>query len=289
MRKYEKFFNTGRSFFSAGCIYFPIFRVLYQKKLRFDMIEFYRFKYFDKYDNLMHAVTNKSTLFDYDLSLALHTGEDENKIIANRELVAKKLSSSNELTFIVANQTHSINVKVIKKKETKGWQSSKDAIEDCDALVTNLKNVVLSILTADCVPILLYDTKKDVIAAVHAGWKGTQGKIVEKTIAKMQDEFDCNVKDIVAGVAPSIGKCCYEVGIDVAEHFFDTPKGFKQIGEKYMLDLPYINKKQLLDASLSLENIEMSEVCTACEVDSYFSYRKEQGCSGRFMSMIGLK
>ena len=94
----------------------------------------------------------------------------------------------------------------------------------------------------------------------------------------------------MAAVAPSIGRCCYEVGEDVAKHFFDTPEGFTQKGDKFMLDLPYINKYQLLLMSdLKESNIEMSGVCTACEVEEYFSYRKEQGCSGRFMSMIGMK
>jgi len=252
------------------------------------MVEFYRFKYLNKYDNLMHAVTQKSSFYDYELSLAMHTGESKNKIKSNRELIAKNFSPKRELFFVVANQTHSSNIKVIKQRETKGWLSSEDAIENCDALVTNLSNVVLTMLTADCVPILLYDREKDVIAAVHAGWKGTKGKIVVKTLLKMQEEFASNMKDIVVGIAPSIGKCCYEVGEDVAKHFFDTPEGMRKIGEKYMLDLPFINQKQLIDVGVDPENIEMSNICTSCKVERYFSYRKEKGCSGRFMSMIGL-
>ena len=100
--------------------------------------------------------------------------------------------------------------------------------------------------------------------------------------------YGCEPENIIAGIAPSIGSCCYEVGEDVAKHFFDTPDGFRSVGEKYMLDLLFINKKQLLDVGLKEGNIEMSDVCTACEVDRYFSYRKEQGCSGRFMSMMGM-
>jgi len=101
--------------------------------------------------------------------------------------------------------------------------------------------------------------------------------------------YGCDPKEIIAGVAPSIGRCCYEVGEDVAAHFFDMPEGVTPIGEKYMLDLPFINKQQLLTAGLQEKNIEMSHTCTACEVERFFSYRKEQGCSGRFMSMIGMK
>jgi YfiH family protein len=252
------------------------------------MVDFYRFKCFEKYNDLLHAVTNKSMDFSYNFSLALHTGENEEEIIKNRSVIAAFLKSDKDLHFIVANQTHSDNIRIISKKETKGWKSVEDAIEDCDALITNAKEIVLTILTADCVPMLLYDHEKRVVAAVHAGWKGTKAKIAVKTVYKMKEVYGCEPKNIIAAVAPSIGPCCYEVGEDVAKYFFDTPSGFQKAGEKYMLDLPFINKKQLLDVGLIEENIEMSNVCTACEVDRYFSYRREQGCSGRFMSMIGL-
>ena len=138
------------------------------------------------------------------------------------------------------------------------------------------------------VPILLVDPKQKVVSAVHAGWKGTEQEIVFKTVKKMKKEFNSNPSDIIAGVAPSIGKCCYEVDWNVAQHFKDVESAYDKVGEKYMLDLPHINKIQLLKAGLKEENIELSNICTACEVKHYFSYRKEQGCSGRFMSMIGL-
>ena len=104
----------------------------------------------------------------------------------------------------------------------------------------------------------------------------------------MQELFNTKPHNILAGIAPSIGRCCYEVDIDVAKHFLHTPKGFTQKQDKYLLDLPYLNKLQLLDTGLIEENIEMSNICTACEVNRFFSYRKEQGCTGRFMSMIGV-
>ena len=253
------------------------------------MLDFYTFDHFKKYPSLLHAVTTKSNDFPYAFSLALHTGERAENIVANRDRLSKLLQSKEALHFIVANQTHSDNIKVIRKKETKGWERLEDAIEDCDALISNVEGVVLSILTADCVPVLLYDHEKKVIAAVHAGWKGTKAQIVSKTVHKMREIYGCHPEDIIAGVAPSIGRCCYEVGSDVTQHFFDTPEGFSAVGKKYMLDLPFINKQQLLDAGLKEEHIEMSDVCTACEIEQFFSYRKEQGCSGRFMSMIGLK
>lgn len=253
------------------------------------MLDFFTFTHFKKSPSLLHAVTTKSNDLPYAFSLALHTGEDVDNIIANRNKLSNLLNSEESLHYIVANQTHSDNIKVITQQTTKGWESLSDAIEDCDALITDVKGVVLNILTADCVPILLYDTQKEVVAAVHAGWKGTKAQIVYKTVQKMTEMYDSDPKEIIAGVAPSIGRCCYEVGEDVAAHFFDMPEGFTPVGQKYMLDLPFINKQQLLSAGLLEENIEMSHTCTACNVERFFSYRKEQGCSGRFMSMIGMK
>jgi YfiH family protein len=251
-------------------------------------MDFYKFKCFEKYSYLIHAVTNRSMNFPYDFSMALHTGENKNKIIGNRKIIASHLKSDENLHFIVANQTHSDHIKIITKKEAKGWESLEDAVEDCDALITNVKGIVLTILTADCVPVLLYDNEKKVVAAVHAGWKGTKANIVAKTVLKMKEIYACNPENIVAAVAPSIGSCCYEVGEDVAKHFFDILKGVTKREDKYMLDLPYINKYQLLESGLKEEHIEMSNVCTACDFERYFSYRKEKGCSGRFMSIIGM-
>jgi YfiH family protein len=253
------------------------------------MLDFFTFRHFKRSPSLLHAVTTKSNDLPYAFSLALHTGEDAKNIVANRNKLSNLLNSSEPLHYIVANQTHSDNIKIITNKETKGWESLENAVEDCDALITDVKGIVLNILTADCVPILLYDTRKEVVAAVHAGWKGTKAKIVSKTVNKMIEVYGCDPKEIIAGVAPSIGRCCYEVDADVAKHFFDIPEGFTPVGEKYMLDLPFINKEQLLHVGIKEKNIEMSHTCTACEVKRFFSYRKEQGCSGRFMSMIGMK
>jgi len=250
------------------------------------MLDFYRFSDLEKYPQLMHLVTTKSDTKPYTFSLALHTGEEGKSIIKNRQTLAQHLDADAKLHFIVANQTHSDNIGHITEKKTRGWKSIEDAIEDCDALITNLPNVVLSILTADCVPILLYDTQNHAIAAIHAGWKGTQAQIAKKTVEKMQELFDSRPEDIVAGIAPSIGRCCYEVREEVAKHFFDTSQSYTQKMSKYMLDLPYLNKVQLLQAGLLKNNIELSHICTACNTERFFSYRKEDGCSGRLMSMI---
>ncbi len=253
------------------------------------MQDFYQFDHYTKEKTLIHAISKKEFGEEYAFSLALHTGEAREKIIANRESLAHKLSIGKETVFVVANQIHSDHITVIEKKEMRGWDDLEDAVQGCDALITDQTDVVLTILTADCVPVLLYDPTKRVVAAVHAGWKGTQADIITKTIKIMSDRFGSDPSDILAGVAPSIGQCCYEVGEDVASYFSDHPNAIEQCGEKYMLDLPQINREQMILAGLLDRHIEMSGICTACSVEEYFSYRKEQGCSGRFMSMIGIR
>jgi len=249
------------------------------------MKNIYTFNNLRQETNCRHLITQKNSALPYSFSLALHTQEEPQKIISNRNELKKMYPN---MHFIVANQTHSDNIHVVKENKEIGWEKLEDAIQNCDALITNQKNIMLTILTADCVPILLFDPTQKVVGAIHAGWKGTEQEILKKTIEKMQSEFGSNPKNIIAGIAPSIGKCCYEVDWNVAQHFKNIEKAYTKKNNKYMLDLPHINKTQLLKAGVKNENIELSNICTACEVNSYFSYRKEQGCSGRFMSMIGL-
>ena len=232
-----------------------------------------------------HLVTQKEPNSPYSFSLALHTQEEPRQILQNRNTLKKQFPT---LSFVVANQTHSANIFIVSNNREIGWEKLEDAIENCDAFITDQKNIMLTILTADCVPILLFDPQQNIIAAIHAGWRGTEQEILLKTVQKMQTFFNSNPKNILAGIAPSIGQCCYEVDWNVAKHFEEIEGAYQEKNKKYMLNLPHINKTQLLRAGLKSNNIELSNICTACNVEKYFSYRKEQGCSGRFMSMIAL-
>jgi YfiH family protein len=229
-----------------------------------------------------YYISTKDSTKAYNNSLALHTNENPKDILINRQTLDL---SSNPLEYIVASQIHSNTIEIIEQSNSHGW-SEASSIE-CDGLITNQKNLVLTILTADCVPVLLYDKKLEVIGAVHAGWKGTQLQITAKAVDTMKKHFGSNPNDIHAYIAPSIGQCCYEVGEDVAKYF--SKDDYIQKGNKFMLDLPSINHKQLLAMELPFKNIQLSNICTACEVDSFFSYRKECGCSGRFMSMVWME
>jgi len=252
--------------------------------------EFYRFGRLERESGLMHLVTTKDTAMACSFSLALHTGENPALIRANREHIGKHFGDEREWSFIVANQTHSANITHITAHGSQGWEGEQSAIADCDALITDIPGVVLTILTADCVPILLYDRKHHAIGAIHAGWRGVHGGIVPATVAMMQEKFGTDAGELIAAIGPAIGGCCYEVGEDVAGNFRKHPAALSPSGNegKSYLDLPKVVREQLVAAGISEENIESSGVCTACEVERFFSYRQEGGCSGRFMSMISL-
>jgi len=184
-----------------------------------------------------------------------------------------------------------------------------------DASISNTPNLLLSVQTADCVPILLLDPKKRAVAAVHAGWRGTLQRIVEKAIGRMKMEFKSNPSDLLAAIGPAIGGCCYEVGTEVAAAFhsqfanapdwFDElrtgdepnplqwlnqfPPGHQPPPKNVRLDLRKANRAQLLAAGLRPQNIFVSDLCTACRPDLLFSYRKQGSESGRMMSVIGIR
>ncbi len=188
-----------------------------------------------------------------------------------------------------------------------------------DALLTSAPHVLLAAQTADCVPILLADTKRRAVAAIHAGWRGTLARIAQKTIGRMRMEFGTRPKDVVAALGPAIGGCCYEVGPEVATAFagqfaaaaewFDGPFERLAWGEepnplpwltmmppghvppppRVQLDLRAANRWQLLDAGVPASQIAVSELCTRCNAELFFSYRREGNKTGRLMAVIGIR
>ena len=184
-----------------------------------------------------------------------------------------------------------------------------------DASATNRPGLLLGVRTADCAPVLVVDPGKRVVAAIHAGWRGTLQRIVTKAIGQMQMEFGCRPQDLLAAIGPTIGGCCYEVGTEVASafaakfanaaEFFDElrtgdepnpmqwlnmmPPGHQPPPNKVLLDLKKANRSQLLEAGLREQNIFVNDLCTACRADFLFSYRKEHARSGRLMSAIGIR
>jgi len=191
-------------------------------------------------------------------------------------------------------------------------------VPQADAAISSRAGLLLGIQTADCVPILLADSRRRIVAAVHAGWRGTLARIAVKTLGRMRLEFGTNPEDVLAALGPAIGPCCYEVGPEVAQAFlgqfadaaewfegpFDRlssgeepnplpwltmmPPGHEPPPERVQLDLRAANRRQLLDAGVRPRNIAVSALCTSCRTDLFFSYRKEGLATGRMMSVIGL-
>jgi polyphenol oxidase len=157
-----------------------------------------------------------------------------------------------------------------------------DRFTEADALVARQPGLVVGVRTADCVPVLLADTRTHAVAAIHAGWRGTARSIVAATLREMSARYGTRPEDIHAAIGPSIGPCCYEVGLDVAQQFQKwTHPNNRQ------LDLQGINALQL--AELGVVNVWKSGVCTFCERDLYYSYRREKEEAGRMLSFIGAR
>ena len=147
-----------------------------------------------------------------------------------------------------------------------------------DALVTRVPGVAVSVRTADCFPILLADPETRAVAAIHAGWRGTAAGIVTSALARMRSEFGTGPGNVYAAIGPGIGRCCYEVGLDVARQF-----GLREAGN---LDLAVENKIQLIAAGLQPDRIELVGGCTFCHPAQFFSWRRDQDRAGRMISFI---
>lgn len=233
--------------------------------------------------------------------LPLKTGERDyltDQIELNKKLVCQKLGISTE-NLIIPQQTHSDNVGVIDAKTQRRKEAKQNenftslhpsifaSFVNTDALVTDTQNIALALNFADCVPILFYDPVKKIIAAAHAGWRGTAAQIAPKTVQKMVKEFSCKPSDIIAAIGPAIGNCCFEAQKDVLEQLAATIKDDSSAISNNHADLKLINKLQLL--ACGLEKIDVCEYCTSCQNELFFSYRREQGNTARHSIIIMLR
>lgn len=156
-----------------------------------------------------------------------------------------------------------------------------------DALVSTGLGLSIGVRTADCVPVLLLDSRIRAVAAIHAGWRGTAAQIVRRTIEKLNADFGSHPKHIHAAIGPCIRACCYEVNPEVAAQFSPWPASvFHPAGPKPHVDLAAANREQLIEAGLSADHILDSELCTSCRLDQFFSFRREPENPGRMLSAI---
>lgn len=169
-------------------------------------------------------------------------------------------------------------------RDARGLQ---DRCLDGDALISDEPGTAIGIRTADCVPILLVDAATRTVAAVHSGWRGTAERIVQRTLERMSDLFKTNPQDIQAAIGPAIGACCYEVGSEVAARFRDLfPELLLDGQDRTMLDLPEANRRLLLEAGVPEIQVYNSELCTFCNSEEFFSYRRDPEDPGRMLSFV---
>ncbi len=212
------------------------------------------------------------------LNLALHVGDKREDVLKNRKLLTKELGVEPE-NFAWMNQVHSDKIKTIAK----GGEVLKT-----DGLITIQPGLALMVLVADCIPVLFYDSKQQVIAVAHAGREGSFLNIAGKTVLRLEKEFNSSPQDIKVFLGPSIQKECYQVNRKIVRRFK------KQWGTKYIyhntsINLPLLNQSQLLKTGVKKENIFFSEICNHCN-QNYFSYRRaENNQTGRFAGIIFLK
>lgn len=215
----------------------------------------------------------------HSLNLGRYTKDDLGFIQKNQLLFFSKLGY---LPEAVAD-THQVHGNEILLVEKAGHYSG------YDALITNKKDLLLSISVADCTPILIYDPKKEVIAAIHAGWKGTMGAIAEKTLTKMSQHFGSEPKDCFAYIGTCIDECSFEVDADVANFFKEDYKRWDEARGKFFIHLKKANKDQLCSTGIPPTQVEISPFDTVRDNDYFFSYRKEKGKTGRMLAAIGMK
>jgi len=160
--------------------------------------------------------------------------------------------------------------------------------------VTSRTDLAICVKTADCVPVFLVDRIKKVIAAVHAGWRGTALGITAKSIRLMQNQYGSQPRDLLAAIGPSIGRCCYEVDAAAADAFRNKSNAgdFLLPGkrkDRWILDLVEANRRQMLDSGVPDAQIEASGLCTACHPDAFFSHRGSGGVTGRQINFMMIK
>ncbi|NTU86669.1 MAG: peptidoglycan editing factor PgeF [Chlorobiaceae bacterium] len=214
------------------------------------------------------------------LNLGRNTGDSTENVRANTDVLCRAVQIAPE-RIVCSDQVHGTSVLHARQP---GFYPG------YDALVTANSNIFLCIFTADCYPVLLFDPENLAVAAVHAGWKGTAGGIVAKTIDLMQLQFHSNPGNLLAWIGTGISQPAYEVDMSVAEQF---PSAHRMPSDpekkKALLDLCGANRTQLLDAGVPARQIESSPFCAAGDSDLFYSYRRDAGRTGRMGSIIGLR
>jgi YfiH family protein len=242
-----------------------------------------------EFDNLAnqslikHFVTGRNTVGDQ-FTLSYSSTPDKEAVRQNRKAIADAFGIRED-RLVLPSQIHKTNILRVTP------ETDKSELVDTDALITSARGICIAVMSADCVPILLFDKKNHVVGAVHSGWRGTVARILEKTLDRMKGEFGTQGVDIIAGIGPSVSQDQYEVGEEVVT---EVQRAFGSNSNlmihlpdnKARLDLWKANTIQLLEFGVPTSAIEVSDLCTVRDNQDFFSARK--GDSGRFAAGIML-
>jgi YfiH family protein len=269
-------------------------------------LEIFTYEVFSSYGGVSCFATTRaggvSSMPFSSLNLGLRCGDDPDDVIDNRAQLGLLTGAFPDLlTF--GGQVHGSRVAVVTGDLIgSGAFDPDDSIPETDAMVTDIPDVGLLVLVADCVAVSLYDPVKKAIGIAHAGWRGTAAGIAGSTVAKMREAFGTAPSDLIAAIGPSIGPCCYEVGSEVVDRFAERcPDMLESIlvtrrskagsgggGDGTYLDLWEANLRQLTAGGIRRDNVEIAGVCTSCRTDLFYSHRAEKGRTGRFAGFIML-
>ena len=242
-----------------------------------------------EFNNLVHGFTTRKggvSNGEYaSLSMSPWRGDDIKCVRENERILCQSLSL--DLTKLTATKQEHTDVVEIIDESRIGYGVAIPWNKGVDACITTIKNVPLLCYSADCVPILIYASDIEAIAAVHAGWRGTQSEIAKKTVKKIT-ELGAKPENIYAVIGPCIHKCCYEVSDDVAlkfdKKYYDTCEN-----GKYMLDLAQVNRDLIMECGVRNEKISVSDMCTKCNNELFFSHRGQNGKSGTLAGVICMR
>jgi YfiH family protein len=253
--------------------------------IEWSAVPLFRFNSFPR-DGLAHAVSTRHggvSEAPYDtLNLSLSVGDDPLRVLENRRRFAAALGFD-PARLVSSRQVHGDDVLFVDDR----FRPDAPLIP-ADIQITNRPGWLLTLRFADCVPVLLFHPGRRVVAAVHAGWRGTLRRAPACALRAMRERYDVEPGEVLAGIGPSIGPCCYEVGPEVASEFRDYQGVVTPGKPRPHLDLWEANRQTLVSAGVPVEQIEVARVCTRCRSDLFFSHRAQGFPAGRFSGAIGL-
>lgn len=226
------------------------------------------------------------------LNMALHVGDDPEAVLANRRKVMQ-LAGAHLSNMVCCQQVHGNQVAVVDSSYAgRGSRRYEDALPGIDGLVTAVPGLVLATFYADCIPVFFFDPVQKVAALCHSGWKGTMGLITVKTLEVMGSQFNCQPADVMVYIGPGIGPCCFEIQADLADKVLSAFPADNDIiimkQKRIIWDLKETIRRCAVSQGVPESQIVVSSWCTCCSTDYFYSYRKEQGKTGRMAALITL-